>query len=180
MRQQIRTRLALAALAAAAVITPAVATQAAAAPTIDGGTIVSPMVERNGISYSVHIRNLGWRHDISGTIGMNLPIEAINFNTRNGVHLCLQAHVQDVGWMPAQCAVSGGVDKTVGTVGRALKIEALRVWSNTHHIDVFGHQSVTGNLPVKTTQRPGHVVMIGSEGQNRGLEQVEMINRLPY
>ncbi len=174
-----RTRVALAALAATAVLAPGLATNAVAGPALDGG-IVTPMVERNGISYSVHIRNYGWVHDSSGYIGRNLPIEAINFNTRNGVHLCLQAHVQNIGWMDPECAVSGGDDKTVGTVGEVRQIEALRVWSDTHHIDVFGHQSVTGDIPVRTTQRRGHVVMIGSEGQNRGLEQVEMINRLRY
>jgi len=181
------TGIRLAAVAAALLMGAALAPAASAAAPASDSDLVTPMAERGGISYSVHVRNIGWLHDPPGTMGQGLPIEAINFNTHSGVQLCLRAHVQNIGWQKIgpngdgwQCARSGGPDVTVGTTGQGLQIEALQIKSSTHRIDAFGHQAQTGDLPLIYTKSPTNVIMLGSVSQGRGLEYVELMNRYAW
>lgn len=79
------------------------------------------------IKYRVHIQDIGWGEwvpsgVVAGTVGQSKRIEAIEIVT-SGPYLKAQAHIQDIGW---QEAVTGNIIK-IGTEGRALRLEALKL-----------------------------------------------------
>lgn len=82
------------------------------------------------IKYESHIRNIGWQKtkydgEMSGTIGKNLPMEAVKISLEGVSYtggIEYSAHVRNIGW---QKFVSGNV--IAGTTGKALSVEAIKV-----------------------------------------------------
>ena len=79
------------------------------------------------IKYRVHIQDIGWTEFVpngceAGTTGQSKRIEAIEIVT-DGTPMIAQAHIQDIGW---QAEVVGTTIK-IGTEGRALRLEALKL-----------------------------------------------------
>lgn len=79
------------------------------------------------IRYRVHIQDKGWSEwypndCIAGTVGQSKRLEAIEIVTE-GSKLRATAHIQDIGWEE----VKEGNTIRIGTEGRALRLEALRL-----------------------------------------------------
>lgn len=95
------------------------------------GSSENAFVEKmTNISYSSHIRNIGWQDSvsngaISGTTGKALPIEAMKISLNNKVYsgsIQYSAHVRNIGW---QNWMNEG--EVAGTTGKALSIEAIKI-----------------------------------------------------
>ena len=96
------------------------------------GTTANPYQTKGnapaGVSYQAHVSNVGWQGyttGVAGTTGRSLTIEALRFSVdTQGLSgdLRCQAHVQDVGWMPAV-----GSGQVAGTTGRSKRMEAVRL-----------------------------------------------------
>lgn len=81
------------------------------------------------IQYRTHVQDIGWQDyvgsgTLAGTVGKNLPVEAIQIAVKNAANLGIKysAHVRDIGW---QDYVKDG--QTAGTTGRALSVEAIKI-----------------------------------------------------
>lgn len=79
------------------------------------------------IQYRVHIQDKGWSEYvpnscIAGTIGESLRIEAIEIISSSKT-IKAQAHIQNIGWQE----VIEGTHIKIGTEGRALRLEALKL-----------------------------------------------------
>lgn len=83
----------------------------------------------------VHGQDYGWSQGLqranqkitatAGTTGQGLRIEAIRLiSGDSNLQLHYQAHVQNIGWMPA---VTDG--QVAGTTGQGLRLEALKIWA---------------------------------------------------
>jgi uncharacterized protein YjdB len=80
-----------------------------------------------------YIQNAGWEasgktvpDDVNlyiGTTGLSLRLEAFTLNVGTGT-VCVNSHVQNIGWQGAQCGRSGS-DVTAGTMGKSLRLEAV-------------------------------------------------------
>ena len=82
--------------------------------------------ERIEVSYRVHIEEIGWtdwvkKGEEAGTTGQCKRIEAIEIKSNRLLEI--QEHIQDVGWLPS----SKGTEIRVGTVGKALRLEAFKI-----------------------------------------------------
>lgn len=82
------------------------------------------------ICYAAHVSYIGWQPThcdgyMAGTTGQSLAIEALTVFLDNapGWQVCTQAQSAYIGWQPEQC----GTSTTVGTTGRGLQMEAVRV-----------------------------------------------------
>ena len=91
------------------------------------------------IAYRVHMQNKGWQGwrrngALAGSVSASLRIEAVEIKlvakekpaSRNGdgvVGVRYKAHVQKKGWQ-----TSRSCNAAAGTTGRALRVEALRLW----------------------------------------------------
>ena len=82
----------------------------------------------NGVNlqYRVHIEEIGWQDwknngEVAGTTGQNKAIEAIEIQANKILNA--EEHIQDVGWMPH----SNGTNIVIGTVGKALRLEAFKI-----------------------------------------------------
>lgn len=79
------------------------------------------------IKYRVHIQDIGWTEwvpndCVAGTVGQSKRLEAIEIVTE-GSKLRATAHIQDIGWEEVK---EGNIIR-IGTEGRALRLEALRL-----------------------------------------------------
>lgn len=81
------------------------------------------------LNYQAHVSNCGWLNivkngNIAGTVGMNLPLEAIRITGYNvpGLGISGFAHVQDIGWNEAPITQGGDI----GTTGLGKHIEAVK------------------------------------------------------
>ena len=59
--------------------------------------------------------------EVCGTTGQSLRLEAIEIKANKLLEA--QEHIEQVGWMP----VSTGTEIHIGTVGKALRLEAFRI-----------------------------------------------------
>lgn len=82
-----------------------------------------------GLYGQAHVKNLGWLptgKGVIGTVGRNLGIEAVIFNTYSiSTSIQYQAHVRNVGW---QTWRNGG--ELSGTTGKNRPIEAIKITTN--------------------------------------------------
>lgn len=86
--------------------------------------------EKENISYSTHVQNIGWMTSVSdgetsGTTGRNLRLEGIRIDVSDSlgegsVEYC--THVSNIGW--GDWKKDG---ETSGTTGRGLRLEAIRI-----------------------------------------------------
>lgn len=78
------------------------------------------------LEYRAHVESQGWQNwrnkgEVAGTTDLGLRMEALEINS--SVPLKVSEHIQDVGWMP----VSVGTHIKVGTEGKALRLEAIKI-----------------------------------------------------
>ena len=142
------------------------------------------------IYYSAHVQKKGWmawakNGEPVGTTGDGLRVEAIkivlvkkgdkapsssfvNFNKPfvGESFIALQGHSQSIGW--AKSVGNGGV---VGTTGRSLRLEAIRVsvlgWDVSGGVEMDGHVQGIGWMGYKNGST-------GTTGQSRRLEAIRM------
>lgn len=83
---------------------------------------------KNGLElqYRVHIENIGWTDwvnngEIAGTVGQSKRIEAIEIKSNKILEV--QEQIESVGWLPP----STGYAVSIGTVGKSLRLEALKI-----------------------------------------------------
>ena len=74
--------------------------------------------------YSAHVQDAGWLDpvydgEVAGTTGQARRLEALSFTDPS---IVARGHVQNLGWMPES-------DTQVGTTGRSLRLEAVRLSS---------------------------------------------------
>lgn len=78
------------------------------------------------LSYRVHVEDIGWTEWVqggqeAGTTGQCKRIEAIEIKSNRAIEV--QEHIQEIGWIPS----SKGTEIRVGTVGKALRLEAFKI-----------------------------------------------------
>ena len=78
------------------------------------------------IQYRVHVQDIGWQEwknndEVAGTTGESKMIEAIEIKSNKILEV--KEHIENVGWLPA----SKGTEIHVGTVGKALRLEAFKI-----------------------------------------------------
>ena len=88
---------------------------------------------------------------------------------RNGV--CINAHVQNIGWQGWRCT-SNGRPALAGTVGQSLRLEALRLSTRTG-ICAQGHVQNIGWQNWQCSRRSGQVE-IGTVGRSLSLEALRV------
>ena len=78
------------------------------------------------LKYRAHVENIGWQDwvekgQVAGTTNQALRLEALEIDS--SVPLKVSEHLENVGWMPA----STGCHVRVGTEGKALRLEAIKI-----------------------------------------------------
>ena len=138
--------------------------------------------------YRTHVQNRGWmgwtnNGQLAGTAGLGLRIEAIELRlvargtnvgnvggaayADNG--LSMNGHVQNIGWQGNQ----SGYNIAVGTVGRALRIEALCI--NRPSSDIPGditYEAHVQDLGWQGVRKNGSIA--GSTGASRRIEALSI------
>ncbi len=89
------------------------------------------------IIYKAHVQSIGWQKGVSdgalaGTSGLSKRMEALKITLSGfpGYEVKYRAHVQNIGWMNWQTTQNGtSIDDapTAGTVGKALRVEAVEI-----------------------------------------------------
>ncbi|WP_334148139.1 CAP domain-containing protein [Microbacterium sp.] len=133
----------------------------------------SPTVSPQDVSVRSHVAQRGWITG-GGTTGQGLRLEALAVQQRAGKTICLQAHVQNLGWMTPVCTQGAGTEAVVGTTGRGLRMEALRVWSPDNTVSGRGHVSNIGWQARMVSATPSAQISIGTTGQSRQLEFADL------
>lgn len=90
------------------------------------------ITENNILSYESHIENIGWmspvsKKEVSGTIGQNLRLEAVNIHIitphlLNG-NILYRSHIENIGW-ESTWKKNGEIS---GTTGKSLRLEAIQI-----------------------------------------------------
>lgn len=133
----------------------------------------SPTVGPADFSVRSHVAQRGWIAG-GGTTGQGLRLEALGVRQQGGKTICLQAHVQNIGWMQPVCTNGAGTEAVVGTTGRALRMEALRVWTPDNRVSGRGHVSNIGWQARMVSSTPGGQISIGTTGRSLQLEFAEL------
>jgi uncharacterized protein YjdB len=126
------------------------------------------------ICYRAHVENIAWQPqvcdgDIAGTIGQSLRLEALEIVAQGAGTVCAAAHVEGIGWMNTRCVGDGGT-VVVGTTGRGLRMEALRLSVSSGapcvnaHVEGIGWQGY----------RCGNAVEVGTTGESRRMEAISL------
>lgn len=139
--------------------------------------VAVPQELKNALVYSAHVQNIGWMQQASnghaiGTIGRDLPMEALKINTQGipGLGIRYSAHVQDIGWQGF--AADGSVS---GTVGQAKKIEAVRMeltGTAAENYDIYYRAYVQG-FGWLDWAKDGE--LSGTQGYNFSLQALQMV-----
>jgi len=139
------------------------------------GTAQVP-IDSDDFSVRTHVQNLGWI-DGGGTIGRGLRVEAMTLTqTQASATICVQAHVQTIGWQAARCTSGRGTAITVGTTGRALRMEALQIWSPQVSIGAQAHVQNIGWQATKTSSGPGAKITVGTTGKGLRMEAIRLFS----
>lgn len=133
----------------------------------------APTVLPQHASVRSHVAQRGWISG-GGTTGRGLRLEALAVRQLDAKVICLQAHVQNIGWMTPVCTKGPGTEVTVGTTGRSLRMEALRVWSPDNRVSGRGHVSNLGWQTRMVSSTSGGQISIGTTGQSRQLEFADL------
>ncbi|WP_144877677.1 CAP domain-containing protein [Microbacterium sp. 1.5R] len=137
-------------------------------------TAPTPTVVPKDFTVRSHVANKGWIAG-GGTTGQGLGLEAIAVRQQQaGRTICLQAHVQNVGWMTPVCTTGSGTEAVVGTTGRSLRMEALRIWSPNNIVSGRGHVSNIGWQGRVVSTKAGAQISIGTTGRSLQLEFAEL------
>ncbi len=143
---------------------------------LGSGAIAVPTELAGAIEYNAHVRDLGWMDtkqngQMMGTVGKNLPMEAITINIQGIADLGIeyQVHAQDIGWMKS---VSNG--DLGGTVGQAKKLEAIKfklTGNAASNYDLYYRAHVT-NIGWMDWAKNGELA--GTQGYNYALQAVQI------
>ena len=132
-----------------------------------------------GLYYQAHVQNLGWCspvHDgqVAGTTGFSLRLEALKVNPPKDWELEISLHVQNIGWVKYR--VAHGNDAILGTVGKSLRIEMVKVdvikrpANDKRRLKFRVHEQNTG---WKGWTAEGYAS--GTDGLGRRLEAVQIV-----
>lgn len=104
------------------------------------GQVPGATVNAAGLNYRAHVQTLGWLDSVrdgqvAGTTGQGLQLEAVKITPPEGVELTVLAHIENIGWKTyagiRKGASSGegssANDPIIGTVGQALRMEAIQI-----------------------------------------------------
>lgn len=163
--------------AASAAVTPT--SPPAAPPTAPPKSAPSPAPTTparpaDAFSVRAHVQSIGWM-DGYGTTGRGLRLEALTFTQRSSSVICARAHVQTIGWMSTSCTSGTGTSVTVGTTGRALRMEALELWTPGAAIWAEAHVQSIGWQGVRRSSAPGKHITIGTTGRALRMEAVRLL-----
>ena len=144
-------------------------------PIFADGSTATPSTDAS-VSYSVHMRNVGWSSYVSngatgGTTGQNRQLEAIKVRINSTISggIRYDVHASNVGWMGWQAD-----DAVGGTTGQNRQLEAIRIeltgqLANRYNVQYRVHMANRGW---------GDWVMNGADagttGENRQLEAIEV------
>ncbi|MFF3934602.1 hypothetical protein [Streptomyces phaeofaciens] len=143
-----------------------------AATLVSGGSAQALGVEK--VCYKAHIANYGWQDwkcqgGQAGFTGRNQPIEAMEITISGFGDFCAKSHRRDLGWEGLECVSSGEVIQ-VGEPGRSMRLEAVEIHTASPGVHGRAHVQNKGWLnPVA-----GHVFTLGTTGEARNLEAVEI------
>ena len=88
-------------------------------------------VKDTTISYRAHVQKNGWMPEVkdgewAGTTGEAKRLEALIIDPPEGVVLDVDVHIQKKGWVSFE-NIRHGNDRILGTTGKALRLEAVRI-----------------------------------------------------
>ena len=142
-----------------------------------------------GMRYRAHVQTAGWLapvHDgqVAGTTGYGKRMEALKMTPPDGVELAVDAHIQGVGWRTysgIKKGASSGTgsspnDPIIGTVGKGLRLEAIRI-RVIKKPDSLRGKTVHAQAHVQGIGWVGAVgegQVCGTTGQSRRLEAVRI------
>lgn len=106
-----------------------------------------PIDSKKTISYRAHCQTYGWLPavkdgQIAGTVGQSKRLEAIKIAPPEGLELDVDVHIQNIGWktykgvkrlldakgnVMSSGTESSANDPIMGTVGKSLRLEAVRI-----------------------------------------------------
>lgn len=149
-------------------------TKGSSAPGNTGNAFVE---KTSNISYSSHVRNIGWQSSVmdgktSGTTGKALPVEGIKISLKNKLYsgsIQYSAHVRNIGW---QKWVNEG--ELAGTTGKVLSVEAIRIkltGNMAQHYDVTYRVHVK-NVGWQKWMKNGEIA--GTTGRALHIEAIEI------
>ncbi|MER5807793.1 hypothetical protein ABT143_06280 [Streptomyces sp. NPDC002033] len=183
MRRAIRSLLVFCTVAAS---TMATAGTSQAAPSPGPGTTTAENASSPAVCVKAHVAGLGWGNEFcgidtyTGTVGQNRAIEALRIRVigaPNGGNFCGQAHVRNVGWQPKMCRGAGDTIE-IGTTGRALPMEAVRLWfewDETFAFHGWSHvQNIGWQYHAPNTSAMAGMATLGTVGQALNLEAVSI------
>ncbi|WP_424215729.1 hypothetical protein ACN20G_26575 (plasmid) [Streptomyces sp. BI20] len=129
------------------------------------------------ICYKVHVQDYGtldWvcGGNTAGSVGHNKAIEKVWITMRDNGEFCAQAHIRNVGWQNQDCESAGGYVE-VGTVGAALPMEALSVWTRNGGGMLSGQAHVQDHGWLPRTAW-GYGSQFGTTGQGKNLEAIRL------
>lgn len=133
----------------------------------------TPTVSAQDFSVRSHVAQRGWVAG-GGSTGLGLGLEALVVTQRAAKTVCLQAHVQNIGWMSPVCTSGPGTEAVVGTTGRSLRMEAVRVWSPGNRVSGRGHVSNIGWQARMVSTSLGGQISLGTTGRSLQLECAEL------
>ncbi|MFT4258240.1 CAP domain-containing protein [Microbacterium sp.] len=139
-----------------------------------GSTYVA--IDSDDFTVRTHVQTLGWI-DGGGTTGRGLRVEAMMVTqTQSSTTICARAHVQNIGWQAAQCTSGVGTSITVGTTGRALRMEALQLWSPQIAVRAQAHVQNIGWQAVQTASGAGAKIIVGTTGKALRVEALRLLD----
>jgi uncharacterized protein YjdB len=111
------------------------------------------------IAYAAHVQDIGWQvpvwsDAIAGTTGQSKRIEALALMITGDNYIIASAHVQNLGWQNEVTGASGNFI-VVGTTGKSLRMEALRI--------TLGAGGICGNAYIQNSgwQHPANICASG-------------------
>ncbi|MFJ3977806.1 hypothetical protein [Streptomyces sp. NPDC090021] len=128
-----------------------------------------------GIRYQAHLAGTGWQPSAGadgsgvGTVGQSRPIEALRLSPTGIGDLWARAHVRDLGWQP-WTRIPDGATGEVGTTGRALRLEAIELWSGIGTLAGRAHVQAVGWQP----RVRGARIHLGTTGRSLALEALSL------
>ncbi|WP_073776351.1 hypothetical protein [Streptomyces sp. MJM1172] len=183
VRRAIRSLLVFCTMAAS---TMATVGTSEAAPSPGPGIATVENASSPTVCIKAHVADLGWGDwfcgidTYTGTVGQNKAIEALRIKVigaPNGGQYCGQAHIRNIGWQKKMCR-EAGQDIEIGTTGRALPMEAVRLWfewDETYAFHGWSHvQNIGWKYHAPNTSAMAGMVTLGTEGKALNLEAVSL------
>ena len=147
--------------------------------------LTGKLAQEYDIIYRAHVQGIGWQPwfkngNIAGTVGQGRRVEAMEIKLvkklsgKESALLSGDSHVQNIGWKSdGQITFGAGNSLMLGTTGRGLRMEAMRLSVKSNRIKgSIAVQAHVQNVGWQSAVGSGGIA--GSEGQSLRIEAVRL------